>query len=184
MIDAGKKAYEVGFFALGQMVTILYIVFTNAAKYLAAGIEWGFRNSLGILQEGIIWAYNNTFGLIPGMGISKAKPEDTRVSFQEVLKGYNIKGVLEDTTIREDFYKMLGVNTTQSNAPVENKPVPEVKTETEVEKKLTSTEDNKTKKVEVEFKNGIDVNVQGDKSKLTDENKVTEMIKDALRVEN
>lgn len=160
LTDAGKKAYEVGSYALGQMGTILYNVFTNAAKYLAAGIEWGFRNSLGILQEGIIWAYNNTFGLIPGMGISKAKPEDTRVSFKKVLEGYDIKGILEDTSIREDFNKMLGVNTTQSNAPVENKPVPEPKKEAEpVQQKLENNKD--VSKIEVSFKNPMELNVDG-----------------------
>ena len=186
--EAGKKAYEVGSYALGQMGTILYNVFTNAAKYLAAGIEWGFRNSLGALQRAFIWAYDNTFGHI--FGYSKSEVKDSYVDFKDIIGKYNIKGLLDDTTLIEDFNKTLLYNTnkttTQSNAnpPVENKPVPEVKKEAEVEKKLTSTEDNKTKKVEVEFKNGIDVNVQGDKSKLTDENKVTEMIKDALRVQN
>ena len=162
LTGAANKAYEVGSYALGQMGTILYNVFTNAAKFLAAGIEWGFRNSLGALQRAFIWAYDNTFGHI--FGYSKSEVKDSYVEFKDVIGKYNIKGALEDTTLREDFYKMLNYNSTQSNtttnAPVENKPVPEVKKEAEVEKKLTSS-NKEVNEMKVTFTNPMEMKVNG-----------------------
>jgi hypothetical protein len=168
---------------------MLYNVFANAAKFLAAGLEWGFKRGVIILQNGFIAAYNAT-PLVRAFGEAKYIEPPKEASFSEILSTYDLKGVTSGTEFEKwwtDFSKNNPApnTTTQSNtttnAPVENKPVPEVKKETEVQNKLTNTEDNKNKKVEVEFKNGIDVNVQGKTSELPNENRVTEMIKDALR---
>ena len=188
LTGAANKAYEAGSYALGQMGTILYNVFTNAAKYLAAGIEWGFKNSIGLFQNAFYTVYDNTFGLVGMFARTQAQKDaqekSSRVSFKDVISGYDIKGILEDTTMLEDFNKMLGYNTdtkTSTTPNVTNTSVPEIKKEPEaIEKKLTSANEEKTKKVEVSFTNPITLDVQGNTSQLNDKNIINEEIEKAL----
>jgi hypothetical protein len=189
LTGAANKAYEAGSYALGQMGTILYNVFTNAAKYLAAGIEWGFRNSIGLFQNAFYTVYDNTVGLVGMFARTQAQKEaqekSSRVSFKDVISGYDIKGILEDTTMLEDFNKMLGYNTdtkTSTTPNVTNTSVTETKKETEaIEKKLTSASEEKTKKVEVSFTNPITLDVKGQKSEIPNNNIIDEKIKEALK---
>ena len=180
LTGAVSKAYEVGAYVLKDLGTILYNVFTNAAKYLAAGIEWGFRNSIGALQRGIVVIWERLTGISTGLEV-----KDSFVEFSEVIGKYNIKPIFEGVKTVEDVNKFLNSNTTTTSTTpnVENKPVPETKTVPD-DKKLTSTEDNKTKKVEVEFKNGLSINVLGNSTLLSEGNVIEEKVKQIFRVDS
>lgn len=147
---------------------ILYNVFANAAKFLAAGLEWGFKRGVVHLQNGFIAAYNAT-PLATTFGKAEYIKPTKEESFSEILGTYDLKGILSGTEFEKwwtDFSKSNPApntttqSTTTTNAPVENKPVPEVKKETEaIEKKLENNKD--VSKVEVSFKNPMELNVDG-----------------------
>lgn len=170
---------------------MLYNVFANAAKFLAAGLEWGFKRGVIILQNGFIAAYNAT-PLVRAFGEAKYIEPPKEASFSEILSTYDLKGVTSGTEFEKwwtDFSKNNPApnTTTQSNtttnAPVENKPVPEVKKEPEaIEKKLTS---NPTQTVNgvIEHSGKISVDVQGQTQNIT-VGVVNTLINDASNVTN
>jgi signal transduction histidine kinase len=173
---------------VGQM---LYNIFANAAKFLAAGIEWGFRNSIGYLEDSLYSFYDNTFGTIGMFARSeeskKKQKEQSYVTFEKVLEGYDLKGVMSGTSFETWWNDVTGgkatssTTTTSTTPNVTNTSVPEIKKEPEaIEKKLTSANEEKTKKVEVSFTNPITLDVQGNTSQLNDKNIINEEIEKAL----
>jgi hypothetical protein len=186
LADAGKAAWGLTK-DVGQM---LYNIFANAAKFLAAGIEWGFKRGMNYMGNIFIGLYNSTFGRIPGLGgtVEEYKPED--VNFESILKSYDLKGVMSGTSFeawwndvsgkeKPKWYEATGEKTTPN---VTNTSVTETKKEPEaIEKKLTSASEEKTKKVEVFFTNPITLDVQGNTSQLNDKNIINQEIKKALK---
>lgn len=194
MKAAGENLADAGSFVWGitkDVGQMLYNVFANAAKFLAAGIEWGFRNGVAYLQNRFIDLYNLTFGR--AFGKADYVPTES-ISFEKILEGYDLKGVMSGTSFEKwwaDFSKSnpapnattQAVPQTNTNAPVENKPVPEVKKETEaIEKKLTS---NPTQTVNgvIEHSGKISVDVQGQTQNIT-VGVVNTLINDASNVTN
>ena len=183
LADAGKAAWGLTK-DVGQM---LYNIFANAAKFLAAGIEWGFRKGMAYLGNAFIDLYNMTFGIAFGEA-KRYEPED--IKFSKILEGYDLKGVLEGTSFeawwndvsgkeKPKWYEATGEKTTPN---VTNTSVSETKKEPEaIEKKLTSASEEKNKKVEVFFTNPITLDVKGQKSEIPNNNIIDEKIKEALK---
>ena len=168
LVDAGNTVMNMAGTALSEVGTILLNAFKIGAKYIAAGIEWGFRNSIGYLQQGIIWVYDNTFGAWTGMksGIS---PETNFVPFEDIEKKYfGEKGTMETLFEGTETKKMFEGGTSGGKAKTAesgdlssvNKSTEEMKRDIGgIQEKLTAGES--ISKVEVVHKGDVKFSVDG-----------------------
>lgn len=158
LVDAGNKVLEVGGGVLGDIGQILLNVFSNGAKFLAAGIEWGMRSAMVAFQNGLIGVYNSTFGRMSMFGgeADYIKAED-RMKFSDILKTYNLSDVLEGTYSQQLMKEIFPSSEAKATPSVSEtkKETPEM-----IEKNLTKNE-KVVSKVEVSFTNPMELNVDG-----------------------
>jgi len=170
---AGDNLADAGNMVMGGMKDvgqILYNVFANAAKFLAAGLEWGFKRGVVHFQNGFIAAYNAT-GLSDYFGKGKTIEPDKEDSFLKILEGNNLKGVLSGTEFEKwwtDVSKSnpasntttQAVPQTNTNAPVENKPVSVGLTAPDTNS-ISSVNNNKNYNGELKVTGGFNVTIDG-----------------------
>jgi len=161
MNAAGENLAEAGNAMLGltkDVGQMLFNIFANAAKFLAAGIEWGFRKGMNYIGNALIGLYNMTFGQAFGLA-DTYKSED--VNFAKILESYDLKGVMSGTSFENWWNDLTGTKAAEgeskkTNTPVQNTGVPEPKKAPEnMEKDLSAVSD---KKISGEIKHTGNIN--------------------------